>query len=106
MNNKIIILWGIIIFGLVISIYTIGISKSDNFRYKELKENLELSINKYLDDYDLWPADSMSITSDELIENDYLNELFYEGSKCSANVIVTNTDGKYKYEYDINCVYE
>ncbi len=106
MNNKIIILWGFIVFGLVISIYLIGISKSDEVKYNELKESLKLSINRYLDDYDLWPTDSITITSEELIENDYLNDLVYEGSKCSASVVVTKASSKYKYEYDISCVYE
>ena len=106
MNNKIIVLWGFIIFGLVISIYILGISKSDEVKYNELKENLKLSIDNYLSDNNLWPSNTITISSDELIENNYLNELSYEGSKCSADVIVTNNGKKYNYEYDITCVYE
>ena len=106
MNNKIIVLWGFIIFGLVISIYILGISKSDEVKYNELKESLKLSIDNYLSDNNLWPSNTITISSEELIENNYLNELSYEGSKCSADVIVTNNGKKYNYEYDITCVYE
>ena len=106
MNNKIIVLWGFIIFGLVISIYVLGISKSDEVKYDELKETLKLSVDNYLSDNDLWPLDSIAVSSDELIINNYLNELSYEGSKCSAEVIITNNNGKYNYKYDITCVYE
>lgn len=106
MNNKIIVLWGFIIFGLVISIYILGISKSDEVKYNELKENLKLSIDNYLSDNNLWPSNTITISSEELIENNYLNNLTYEGSECSADVIVTNNGKKYNYEYDITCVYE
>ena len=106
MNNKIIVLWGFIIFGLVISIYILGISKSDEVKYNELKECLRLSVDNYLSDNDLWPASSITVSSEELIENDYMNALTYEGSECSADVIVTNSGGKYNYKYDITCVYE
>ena len=106
MNNKIIILWGFIIFGLVISVYILGISKSDEVKYNELKESLKLAVDNYLSDSDLWPSDSVTISSDELIKNNYMNELSYEGSKCSADVIVTNNGKKYNYEYDITCVYK
>ena len=106
MNNKIIILWGFIIFGLVISIYLIGINKSEEVKYKELKENLKLSVDNYLTDNNLWPEKNITITSKDLIENNYLNELYYEGSKCSASILVTNNKGKYNYKYDITCVYE
>ena len=106
MNNKIIVLWGFIIFGLVISIYILGISKSDEVKYDEIKDNLKLSVNNYLADNDLWPVNSVTVSSEELIENNYMNELSYENSKCFADVIVTNTGKKYNYEYDITCVYE
>lgn len=106
MNNKIIILWGFIIFGMVISIYILGISKSEQIKYNEIKESLKLSVNNYLSDNDLWPINSITISSNDLIENNYLNELYYEGSKCSADVIVTRNGNKYNYEYDITCTYE
>ena len=106
MNNKIIVLWGFIIFGLVISVYVLGISKGNEVKYNELKENLKLSIDNYLSDNNLWPSNTITISSDELIENNYLNNLTYEGSECSAEVIITNNNGKYNYKYDITCVYE
>lgn len=106
MNNKIIILWGFIIFGMVISIYILGISKSEQIKYNEIKESLKLSVNNYLSDNDLWPINSITISSNDLIENNYLNELYYEGSKCSADVIVTHNGNKYNYEYDTTCTYE
>ena len=106
MNNKIIILWGFISFGLVISIYVIGISRSEEVKYDEIKESLKLSVDNYLSDTEEWPKSSVTITSEDLIKEKYLNELFYEGSKCSAEVTVTNNDGKYNYEYNITCFYE
>lgn len=106
MNNKFIILWGVIIFGLVLSIYIIGVNKINSKEYDDLKDAIRLAVDNYLSDNDLWPVNTITVNTSELINYNYLNELYYEGSKCSAVVTVTNTGNKYKYEYDITCVYE
>lgn len=108
MNNKIIIIWSIIIFGLITTIYIIGINNNRTKEYNLLKEKIKNSTIEYLNDYNLWPEKNITVKTDELIDNSYLTEedLKYNNSICTAYITITKDNLDYTYKYDINCTYK
>jgi len=104
-NNKIFIVWGLII-GVIISILTIlgFMMKSEFNSYNKLEEKLVSSAKKYVDAKFLYPtgSDTVKVTSTEMIDNDYLDILIYEDDICEGYVIVS-FDGVYNYDGYIKC---
>ena len=108
MSNKLIVLWGTIIVLLVSAVFVIGkLYKEDKFLI-ETQKLLKTNVSKYLDDYGKWPSinDEIKISSNELIELDYIEPIKNESKECSAVISIKNVNKKYKYKYTVNCFTE
>ncbi|MBE6154328.1 MAG: hypothetical protein E7163_01965 [Firmicutes bacterium] len=104
-NNALLICWGFIVVVLVGLLAFLGfVLKSKNSDYVKLENKLLDSTKKYVDAKFLYPEDGKKtkITSEELIESDYLDALVFEDDKCTGYVEVTKS-GVYKYDVYIKC---
>ncbi len=103
MNKKVIVLWGVIVFILVIAIYIIGITKKEEIKYITLKNEVKTSVKEYIKDNNIkkYP---LTITTEELEEKDYIGELKLENKICAADVTVTKKFIFYKYNIKFTCI--
>ena len=95
MNNKIIVVWGIIIIILVSIIYYIGITYQNEIKYISLKEEVKIAVKDYIS--------SEKITTEELEEKGYLKELKLGNKLCAADIEVTKKVFK-SYDIEFTCV--
>lgn len=99
------IVWGIIVLAVVILLTILGFMLKDkNGNYIEIEDKLLSSAKQFVDNRFLYPEEGKTtkVTSDVLIENEYLNELKYKDDACTGYVIVS-FDGVYKYNAYIKC---
>ena len=82
MNNKIIVVWGIIIIILVSIIYYIGITYQNEIKYISLKEEVKIAVKDYISSEKITKY-PFKITTEELEEKGYLKEL--KLGKISSN---------------------
>ena len=104
-NNKLFIIWGVVVVVVIALLTTLGfIMKGKLSDYVKLEDKLETSVKKYVDAKFLYPtgSDTIKITSSELIANDYLDELKFEDDICEGYVIVSY-NGVYNYDTYIKC---
>ncbi len=101
MNSKLMVIWGIIIVGLIASIFLI---------WNTNKENLELSYkfdkvvkeatNEYIESENIKLP--LSIESKELLDKGYLEKMVLDNKECTAKVNVKKV--LFLKFYDINYV--
>lgn len=100
------ILWGIILL-LIVGLLTIFgfVYKSKATVYKELEEKIVESAKKYVDAKFLYPekGDSIKITSEELLETEFLDALEKEEEECKGYVEVYKDGTVYKYKGYVSC---
>ncbi len=103
MNKKVIALWGFIIVALVIIIFIIGITKEEELKYISLKNDIREATNEYIENNNIkdYP---FTITTEELEEKDYLDELKLENKLCVADVTVTKKFIFKKYNIKLTCI--
>ena len=101
MSGKFIFLWSVIILSLIISIAYLGIKEEKHEKYKEMENTLKIAVNKYID-YENKKI-PFKITSEELIEKDYLKDLTYENHTCSAIINVNKLLFWNKYKIEFTC---
>lgn len=108
MNNKVIIMWGFIVFALVIAVYIIGINESKDSEYKEFKDQVRLSVDDYMNGNDKWPGDEgvLIVDLEDLYKNRHISSLEFNELLCSGSVTVQKSHNNYHYDYDIDCVKE
>jgi len=106
MNNKVIVIWGFIIIALVTSIYLIGINKNKKEDYTEFKEILEIGLEDYLDDFDMWPntGEVKEVILEDLLDKEYISSLAYNDRVCKGVIKVERVKSKYNYNYNIECI--
>ena len=102
MNNKVIILWGLIIILLVLSIYYIGVKRENEIEYISLKEKVKLATNKYIKDFD--KDLPLEITTEILEEEGYIDELALNDKVCEADISVNKVLLWNKYEIHFTCI--
>lgn len=104
-NNVLFVIWGIVVIAVIALLTFLGFMlKNRNGDYKNLEDKLETNVKKYVDAMFLYPnaGEEVKITSKDLIENDYLDELKFEDDVCEGYTIVTY-NGVYKYKTYIKC---
>ena len=107
MSNKVMVSWAFIIFGLVISIYLLGITELKQKNNNEIINTIKTKVNNYLDDNDSWPLEDKPVTIEfnKLVENNYLDSLVFDNKKCDGKVRVIRGKKKFNYDFKINCEY-
>lgn len=104
-TNTLFTIWGVIVVIILALLTYLGLklTEIDN-NYGEIEKKLVDSAEKYVDAKFLYPlGDNVTkVTSDELIENGYLDNLQYEDDVCTGYVLIT-LDGAYKYDAYIKC---
>ncbi len=104
-TNTLFTIWGIIVVVILALLTFIGFKLKDNDNnYAKVEDKLKDSAEKYVDYKFLYPKEGneTKVTSKELIENEFLDELKYEDDVCEGYVIV-KLDGAYKYKSYIKC---
>lgn len=99
------IIWGVLVVGIIILLTTLGFMlNSKNKNYLELEDKLLSNAKKFVDNRFLYPEEGKTtkVTSDMLIENEYLDELKFEDDTCTGYVIVS-FNGVYQYKAYIKC---
>lgn len=102
MSNKLIVLWGFIIVLLVCIIYFIGIKYEDEIKYVNLKNDVKESVKKYIDDNEVELP--FSITTEELEEKGYIDELKLNEKICAADVKVSKKFLFYSFDIKFTCI--
>lgn len=98
-------IWGILVIAIIAIFTTLGFMLNNkNKNYVEVEDKLLASAKKYVDNRFLYPekGKTITVTSDILIENEYLDELKYSDDSCKGYVVVS-FDGVYKYKSYIKC---
>ncbi len=104
-TNTLFTIWGVMVVIILALLTYLGLklTEIDN-KYVELEKKLISNTEKYVDAKFLYPEgeDILKVTSQELIENEYLETLEYNGDTCTGYVIV-KLDNAYKYDAYIKC---
>jgi uncharacterized protein YpmB len=104
--KRISIVWGIMVVLIVGMLTVFGFFyKSKTTIYDELEEKLVDASKKYVDANFLYPQDKdeLKVTKEELVDNQYLDELKKDDNDCSGYVIVKLSNGVYTYKAYIKC---
>ena len=99
------VIWAVIVVIVIGLLTTLGFMlRGVNKEYRSLEEKLQMSAEKYTSDNFMYPdqGGSLKITSEELIEKNYLDELKKDKDVCQGYVEVT-TDKFVKYKAFIKC---
>ncbi len=108
MSKKIMLIWGSIIVILLTCIITYSICYLKKHPYLKVENNLKDAAKEYMENYDGVKPDSMidlTITSKVLYEAEYLTkeDLKHKGKTCSGKVVVSDNNGRYKYDVTVKC---
>ena len=104
-TNKLFTAWGILVVLVVTGLTILGFMLKKNLNhYDDLEKKLLDSGIKYIDIKFLYPEgnDIVKITSKELIDNNYLDNLNYEDDTCVGYVTV-KLKKVYQYKSYIKC---
>lgn len=99
------VIWGVLVVIVVGLLTYLGFNLKSKFKdYEKLEEKLLDSAKKYVDTNFLYPEgkQTLKVTSTELIEKDFLDELRFKNDVCTGYVKVYN-DNVYKYDVFIKC---
>lgn len=99
------ILWGMILFTLLILLTAFAlIFKSKSKVYEEAASNFANKAQEYVEEKNLYPEEgTLVITKDELIENEYIEELSVKDNVCEGYVLVKYEKDNYSFVPYINC---
>lgn len=98
------IIWGILVIVIVGLLTTMGfILQNKNKKYQDLEEKLVESATEYITDkIILEEKEIITLNTEQLIEEGYLDSLEVENDTCSGYVIIENK-GTYEYSPFITC---
>ena len=103
MSSKVLVLWGVIVVGLVLSIFIYGsVNKDALLLSSKFDSTIKEAVNKYMEEEK--KEIPLNIDSDTLIEKEYLEELVDGNKVCKAKINITkklifkNYDIKYTCE--------
>lgn len=90
---------------LVIGLTVIGyILKNQNQVYYDLEKRIEESAKLYYSQFpDKFPSNKTTITSDKLIENNFLKNMKLSKEKCEGYVVVKKVYMYYEYAPYVKC---
>lgn len=87
MNYRYLILWGIVVIGLLFSVYFIGHTHMDDLMLSyKFDKVVKAATKDYIEDKE--KTLPFVVTSGELIQYDYLDKLEYEDKLCNATINV------------------
>ncbi len=104
-QKRLFILWGIIVVILIILLTVLGfMTTNKNKKYHELEDKLKVAAEKHSSDNFIFQegVNNYKITSEELLETPYLDNLDIESDKCTGYVTIT-FDQVYEYKAYIKC---
>lgn len=104
-TNILFILWGAIVIGIITGLTILGfLLEKMNNNYKKLEEKIKDSAIKYSESESLYPEgiNEIKVTKDELVENDFLDELKIKEDICDGYVTI-KLDEVYQYDAYIKC---
>ena len=102
MNNKVIVLWGFVIVLLILVIYFIGVKRQSEIEYIKLKEEVKEATSKYIDNFD--KDLPLEITTEELEEEGYIEELTLNDKICEADIEVSKKFLWKDYQIKFTCI--
>ena len=104
-SNKLFIVWAVIVVVIIGLLTYLGFMlTSIDKDYKTIEEKLQNAAEGYVDVNALYPSDgdTLKVTSDTLVKEGVLDNLEYNGDKCTGYVEVS-FDNVYKYTPFIKC---
>lgn len=104
--NRIGIIWGIILFSLVLLLTIFGfLYKSKTIEYRQMEEQIVNLSQKYVEAKFIYPDEkqSLKITLDELKSNGYIEDFKKENENCDGYVILSHDGFVYNYKGYIKC---
>ncbi|MCI8331142.1 MAG: hypothetical protein HFE04_03485 [Bacilli bacterium] len=102
MSNKLIIIWGSVIILLVGTIYFIGVKYEEELKYISKKNELKEVVKEYIkDNHTKLP---IKITTEELEEQEYIEEIKMEDKICAADIKVSKKLIFYDYDIEFTCI--
>lgn len=104
-RNRLFIVWGVLVVLIVVGLTVLGFMMKSKFNeYDEVEKKLLDSGIKYIDIKFLYPEgkDIVKVTSEELIQNEFLDELKYHDDECTGYVTVKLAK-VYQYKAYIKC---
>lgn len=99
------VIWAIIVVIIIALLTVLGFILDNRYeKYRTLEEKLKMSAREYALDHILLEEDDGEyiVTSSELIEAGYLDNLEIDDNVCTGYVVIRN-DGVYQYEAYISC---
>ena len=103
MNNKTIVIWVSLIVLLTLGIGIIGITKQDELKYIEAKNELKKATKEYIKDNKI-NSFPITITSETLEEKDYIKEIKIDKNICAADITVAKKFIFNKYKIKFTCI--
>ena len=97
------IIWAIIVLIIIGLLTALGFILENRYeKYKELEDKLVSSAKEYAHSEILLEEGEIIVTTEELIEQEYLDSLEVDDDVCQGYVVITN-DGTYEYAPYITC---
>lgn len=104
--HKYTFLWGLIVLLLFASLTAFGFMyKRKNSEYKSLENEMVEATKKYVDANFLYPqdGDTLEVSYDELIVNEYLDSDLLNEKNCIGYVLVKKSNGVFDYKSYLSC---
>lgn len=102
MSSKVLALWGGLIITILVFVSYIGITKKEELKFIESKNLVKAAVKEYISKEGV--NIPLEITTKELIEKDYLNEITVDGKNCNAIIKVTKKYILYNYDIKFECI--
>lgn len=99
------ILWGIVLFGIVLVLTIFGfIYKKQSKIYQEFEQVLSEKAKDYMDKKGIYlENETHTISMDELVEENFLDTLEVNGNVCEGYVVVTNENARDSFKSYVDC---
>lgn len=100
------ILWGMILFTLLILLVAASIIfKEKSKKYEEEENRFKEVVKSYVEDNNLYPDKnkSLKVEDSELIDANLMESIIVNNDECRGYVIITNKKNNYEYKAYIKC---
>ncbi len=105
MNNKVMIVWGVLVLAVFLLCSFFAIKFKKNEEYYNAEKTVKTAAHEYLTEHDNLPNKNeiAELKIDDLIDNNYIEEVYVNGNKCDGNISVTKGIFTYKYDMEFIC---
>lgn len=102
-SNAWFVVWGVLVLVLIGLLTTLGFMlKKHNSNYLDLENKLVASAENYVSNISFANREELKITKEELLENNYIDNLKYKDDICDGYVLI-NFQEKITYKAYILC---